>query len=447
MKGLTLNQREQARLQVLNQVLMGACSVVQAASILGLSERQVWRLLKRYRADGAAALVHGNRGRSPAHTLPTGAKQQVQALAAGPYAGVNQTHFTELLAEREGLHLSRSTVRRSLLAAGVRSPRTRRAPRHRSRRDRYPQEGMLLQIDGSRHEWLEDRGPRLTLLGAIDDATGTVPAAVFRDQEDAHGYFLLLRAILTTKGIPVAFYSDRHGIFQRSPRDPDSLVDQLAGRHQPTQFGRALQTLGIERIDAQSPQAKGRIERLWGTFQDRLVSELRLAGARTPEDATAVLAAFLPRFNARFGVPAAEAGHAYRAVPPDLDLAGVLAFHYARTVAADNTVRFFGQRLQLLPGPDRVSYVRSRVTVQERMDGSLVVVCQGQVLASQRAPDEPETLRARSRTSATTEVLHSAPLSADATLGEVGSPPTRPAKPAANHPWRRRDPLTFSLNR
>ena len=227
-------------------------------------------------------------------------------LARSTYAGCNFQHFTELLAEREDIALSRSSVRLILFGAGIRSPRKRRPPKHRSRRERYPREGMLLQIDGSRDDWLEGRGPYLTLVGAIDDATGKVPYGLFRGQEDAQGYTLLLDRIVENDGIPGALYHDGHGIFERSKREPESLEEQLMGRREPTQFGRIMEELGIISITSRSPQAKGRVERLWGTFQDRLKSELRIAGAKTAEEANRVLWDFLPRFNKRFAVPARE---------------------------------------------------------------------------------------------------------------------------------------------
>ena len=170
---------------------------------------------------------------------------------------------------------------------------------------------MLLQIDGSRHDWLEGRGPWLSLIGAIDDATGKVFHALFREQEDAQGYFLLLRHIVSSYGIPMVLYHDRHGIFERSKREPESLEEQLEGRRRPTQFGRLMEELGIVSIPSLSPQARGRIERLWSTFQDRLVSELRLAGARNLEEANRVLWDFLPRYNQKFTVPAAQSDSAF----------------------------------------------------------------------------------------------------------------------------------------
>ena len=276
----------------------------------------------------------------------------------------------------------------------MRSLRRRRAPRRYSRRERYPQEGMLLQIDGSRHDWLQGRGPHLTLVGAVDDATGTVPFALFRQQEDAHGYMLMLKDIIDHHGVPLALYSDRHGIFQRSPKEPESLAEQLRGRRDPTQFGRALEELDIRLILAHTPQAKGRIERIWGTFQDRLVSELRLAGASTIEQATRCSGTPCHATTQRFGVAPAQPGSAYRQLPAGVSLDAVLCFKY-RTVANDNTVRFNGSTLQLLPDGYRDSYARAEVEVQERLDGSIVVAYQGRTLAAQPAPIGPVEIRAR----------------------------------------------------
>ena len=438
-----MNQKEQQRLMVLNQVERGELTGEQAAELMGLGLRQVRRLLASYRKEGGAALAHGNRGRRPVHALSEEIRNQVVALAQGRYAGFNHHHLTELLAEREGLAMSRSSVWRILTAAGLRSSRYRRPAKHRCRRERYPQEGMLLQIDGSRHDWLEGRGPYLTLVGAIDDATGSVPYALFREQEDAQGYFLLLQEIVCSRGIPLALYSDRHGIFQRSVKDPDTLEEQLSGERQPTQFGRALKELGIQPILALSPQAKGRIERLWGTFQDRLVAELRLAGASTMDEANRVLEDFLPRFNARFSVPASQSGSAYRRPPQDLDLAGVLCFKYQRTVAGDNTIRFAGRTLQLLPGGlERPSYAHARAEVQERLDGSLVVCYQGQTIVTTQAPDHPVKLRARKTARVGSPTIPNSPI-LPVSVNSCGNN----HKPGPNHPWRKTLLVTKSLNR
>jgi len=309
---VTLSTREQTRLMVISEVERGEVGGREAAAVLGMSIRHFRRMVAAYREDGVVALAHGNRGRKPVNAIGEEIRQRVVDLAGSAYAGFNQQHFTELLVEREGIRLSRSSVRNILLGAGIRSPRKRRPPKHRSRRERYPKEGMLLQIDGSPHDWLQGRGPRMSLIGAIDDATGKVPYALFREQEDSHGYFLLMKGIVSRYGIPVAVYHDRHSIFEVSPddREHQSVQEQLSGKPMLTQFGRLLAELGITPISARSPQAKGRIERLWETFQDRLVSELRLAGISTLEEANRFLEGFLERYNARFAVPPEQSGSA-----------------------------------------------------------------------------------------------------------------------------------------
>jgi transposase len=273
---ITLNTQEQKRVMVLNRILAGQLSAAEAASLLKLSPRQVQRILAAYRKEGVAAVVHGNRDRKPKHTIGEEVRQQVIALATGPYAGCNQQHLRDLLAEREGIVLSRASVHRILAGAQLLADPKRRKPQHRRRRKRYAQEGMLLQIDGSRHNWLGDRGPWLTLIAAIDDATGKISAAIFREQEDAQGYFLLVRQLVERSGCPLALYHDRHSIFTQSRKatEADTLQEQLAGTQEPTQFARLLQELAITSIAARSPQAKGRVERLFGTRP-------RSAGRRT----------------------------------------------------------------------------------------------------------------------------------------------------------------------
>jgi len=388
MKGLTLTEREQMRMVVLNQVLEHTLDVASASRVLGVSERHAWRILAAYRKEGAAALAHGNRGRRPVNALEEELAQAVVRLAQERYPGVNHSHLTELLAEREGISLARTTVRGLLVRAGLRSLQQRRPPRHRVRRERLPQEGMLLQIDGSHHDWLQERGPRLTLLLAVDDATGTFPWGLFRKEEDALGYLLLAQGIIERRGIPLALYSDRHAVFRPVLAPPGS-------RGEATQFGRAMRELGVTQVFAMTPQAKGRIERANKTFQDRLVAELTLAGASTEADANRVLWEFLPRISQRFGVPAAHPGSAYRSVGPALDLAATLCCKFARKVAKDNTVKFRQQTLQLLPSLDHPTYASATVEVQVRLDGTLVVCHEGRLVSSRAAPPRPAFLRDR----------------------------------------------------
>jgi transposase len=382
----------------MNLVLEGRMRVVEASCVLGLSERHVWRILGAYRREGVAALAHGNRDGRPANALSEDTRQRVITLAGTRYAGVNHTHLTELLAEHEALTLSRSTVRNILVGASIASPRHRRPPRHRCRRERMPQEGVLVQIDGSYHNWLEGRGPWLTLLLAVDDATGTIPWALFREREDAQGYFRLLWGIIQSRGVPLAVYTDRHAVFQPPRRSSETVEESLSGKRGRTQVGRALRELGISQVFARSPEAKGRVERMAGTFQDRLVSELRLAGAATMADANRVLWSFLPSFNQRFGVPPAQSEVAYRPVEPNLDLATILCFKHDCKVARDNTVKYRWHTLQLLPDSDRRSYTGVRAEVQIRLDGNMVVFHQGRIIPSREAPPRAGVLRSGNST-------------------------------------------------
>src|SRR5712691_10328567 len=457
---IILTHRAEQFLKVLHALDRGELLMVEAAQLLGRSIRQVRRLRCAFRTRGTAALVHGNRGRPPANRIADRVRARVVRLAQTTYAGLNDHHLQELLAEREDLTLSRPSLRRILRAAGLPSPRRHRPPRHRRRRERMPQEGLLVQLDGSRHPWLDQRGPRLSLLAAMDDATGEVLAATFRDEEDAHGYLQVFATLTQTQGIPVAAYSDRHGIFHRAASQrPLTLQEQLAGKPAPTQVERALQELGIHWIPAHSPQAKGRIERLFGTFQNRLRSELRLAGVRDREGANAFLAAFLSRFNARFARPPADSTSAYRLWPRGLDPQTVFCFKYQRVVSNDNTVTCGPHRLQLLPGPGGRSYAKAAVEVHERLDGSLAGFYQGRRLATQALAGLPpgrvparEHRRPRIADPASdTQALPggiSAPTSPRQTRPGVSEKAissarsgkrrirTRTSIPASDHPWR-----------
>jgi hypothetical protein len=308
METITMTVQEQRRARVLTRILGGELTMTEGAAELGLSERQLWRLRAAFVELGPAGLVHGNRGRVSTRRIDTDLRARVVELRER-YGPINDSHFCELLAEREGIVLSRESLRTILRAADIASPRRRRSPRYRSRRPRMGAEGTLLQLDGSRHDWLEGRGPELVLVGAIDDATGLVTAADFRDQEDAAGYLEILRTTIERYGLPGAIYRDGHGAF--APTNP-SRTERTGGDPALSQVGRALVELDIDSILAGSPQAKGRIERLWGTFQDRLVVELRLAGVSDRAGADAFLVDYLPRHNARFAVPALDPVPAWR---------------------------------------------------------------------------------------------------------------------------------------
>src|SRR5271156_6276871 len=362
----TLSQKELQRVSVISACIKGVMVCARAAVLLCLSVRQVKRLKKRMREDGEAALAHTNRGRPSHRRLPEAVRERIVQLARNTYAGFNDHHLCEKLVEREGLSLSRETLRRLLRQHGLGSPRKRRAPAHRQRRVRCARLGELVQLDGSPHDWLEGRGPQLTALGMQDDATGKILAAQFFPSETTEGYFHLLRSLLRRFGVPLAFYGDRSAIFVRND-DCWTLEEELAGKRQPTQFGRALQQLGVTFIAAQSAQAKGRVERLWGVLQDRLCSELRLARACDLDSANRVLRSFVADYNRRFaGVPR-EGAKGWRPAPENLERIG--AFLHERVVSNDNIVQWEGRRFQIPPQNRRFSFAGAKIQLYQALDG------------------------------------------------------------------------------
>jgi transposase len=297
--------------------LAGRISNREGAAALRLSPRQFQRLKQRFREGGGApALRHQGRGRLSHRRLPASTTVPVQALLSGRYKGFNDTHATEKLLEVEKIAISRESVRRLRRALDLPAVHRRRPAQHRSRRPREQAAGQLVQLDGSPFDWLEGRGPTMTLLGAIDDATSQVVALHFRPTEDLHGYATVLQQMFTTVGLPVALYGDGVNILVRNDRHW-TLDEQLAGTQAPTHLGRVLQDLGIGYVQARSPQGKGRVERLWGTLPDRLVSELRLRGIATRAAANAFLPEFIADFNRRFAQAPAAPQSVWRRPPRD----------------------------------------------------------------------------------------------------------------------------------
>jgi transposase len=432
---LIVTTKDQQRIETLSYWLSGAMTVAEAAALLGRSERTAWRLRAAFQAGGVDRLVHGNRGRASPRRLPSATGERIVELARTRYRGVNDSHLAELLAEDEGITIGRSSLQRLLRRAGVGTTRTRRAPKYRSRRERMPQAGLLVQIDGSPHDWLEGRGPRLTLVGAIDDATGVIVAATFAPVEDGRAYLTILARMCRDHGVPAAVYRDRSGIF--APTHPGGPLGDGGA-----QVGRAFAELGITSIAAASPQAKGRVERLWGTCQDRLVSELRLAGADDLASANAGLVRFIGRFNAQFSVPPAIATPAWRRRPTIRELDRICAFRWWRVVGNDNTVRVEGAVLQLPATIGGRGVAGRRVEVELRLDGRLLIVDRGRtLLALPVSPTDRELRGVRL-------VATSGPAPAAGGTERPGYPP-RP-----NHPWNRPGPkapsraiLTESLSR
>jgi transposase len=363
----TLTMKDERRLDIIQRVYRSELTVVQAALVMGVSERQCYRVKARVGKAGAKGVVHGNRGRQCKRKTKEKVVRRVVALARGKYRGFNDHHLTEKLKEQEQIELSREKVRRILRAEGIASPRKRRGIKHRSRRERRASEGMMLQVDGSPHDWLQGRGPRLCLIGAIDDATNKVMGALFVQAESSWGYLHLFSKIFKEHGVSQSIYTDCHSVFW-TDREP-TIDEQMINRKPTTEVGRGLEELGVTLILAHSPQAKGRIERLWNTFQDRLVSELRLAKAKTVQQATVVLDRYLPVHNRKFSKPA-TAESAWRKVS-SLQIERALCFKQQRTVAKDNTVTFEGTVLQIPKTSPFRSHANKRIDVHVLLDGAV----------------------------------------------------------------------------
>jgi hypothetical protein len=443
----TMTRKEAPRAGLVRAALDGKITNAEGARALRVSVRQFKRLKARVRSEGVRGLLHRRRGQPSPRRLAPAVAEQVVTLMTTTYDGFNDAHLTEKLQEAHALPISRATVRRIRLALGRPARRRRRAPKHRTRRERAPALGQLVQLDASLFDWFEGRGPRATLHGLIDDATSQPLALWLRPTEDLHGYLTVLGQTCRAFGVPVTLYGDRLNVFVRNDRHW-SLAEQLAGQQAPTHFGRVLADLGIGFIEAQSPQAKGRIERLWATLQDRLVSELRLRGISTLEAANAFLPEFLDDFRRRFGQRPAVPTPAWRPAPRDLDR--VLSCRYSRLVARDNTVRVAARWVQIPPGPGARSYAGCRVEVRELLDGRLMAFYQGTLLVTQAAPPGSFALKPRRHPGQDRQTAQRqqrrrvgelrravAALAAVRRLAATPAPtPPRSGVPAAHHPWR-----------
>jgi hypothetical protein len=390
---LTMSRKEVPRAGLLKAALAGKITNEQGARALRLSVRQFQRLKGRYRAEGARGLRHRLRGRASPRRLSDPVRARILHLLRTVYPDCNDCHATEKLREVEHLAVSRATVRRLRRAADLPAKRRRRPRRYRARRTPMAQAGALVQLDASPFAWFGPDRPPATLHGAIDDATGEPVALCFRPTEDLHGYLAVLGQLGRTHGVPLALYTDRLSVFRRNDAHW-TLEEQLQGAQHPTHFGRILDDLAIGLIQAHSPQAKGRVERLWGTLQDRLVVELRLHGLTTLAAANAFLPTFLADFCPRFARPPADLQPAWRLAPRDLP--DVLSCRYVRTVGHDNTVRLGSRLLQLRPGPGGRSWTGCHVEVRECLDGRALVVYQQRRLLTVPAPAADFVLSPRS---------------------------------------------------
>jgi transposase len=343
-----MSQKQLSRYVTISRLIENKLTVKEAAISLGLSTRQILRLKKGVKTSGANALMHKNTGRKPHHAICSSLREKIIALRNSPtYSNANFCHFQELLAEYENIKISYSALYALLKKAGISSPKKRRRFREHRRRKRKEQEGLLIQLDASPFSWLED-GKTYHLHGGIDDATGQLVGLYLAESECLEGYFQTIYLMLELFGIPVSTYSDRHSIFFSPKCDKLSLEDQLAGKRvNLTQFGRAMSQLGVHMIPARSPQAKGRIERLWQTLQSRLTVELKCQGIKTIQEANIFLRDYIPKFNAHFGVEAKEES-AFRAVPEGMCLDHILCVIEKRTYDQGGVFSFYHKHFQIL---------------------------------------------------------------------------------------------------
>jgi len=395
-KGLYVSQKDIRRWELLRKVVDESLTLSQVTQALGVSYRQAKRLKAKVMAQGLAGLCHGNRGRPPHNRAQQPLRVRVLELSKERYFDFNDSHFTEMLGEREGIVVSRETVRAWRRAAGVRPKRKHHPPKHRRRRPRKEAEGLMMLWDGSPHHWFGKDYPACCLMAAIDDATSKVLAAFFCPAETSWAYLKLLEQVVLHWGVPASVYQDRHGTLKRND-DHWSLAEELAGKQRPTQVGAALEGLAIAPIFALSPQAKGRVERLFGTLQDRLAASLRLAGITEIAPANDFLPGFLEAHNGRFAQAAAQPEPVWGKAPKPAARERILSLCYPAKVSPDNAVRLDGMILDIPPGPGKRSYAKQPVEVRQLLDGRWRVYYRERVIAQAPATQIAELTRTRTR--------------------------------------------------
>lgn len=399
------SQRELKRLHVVQKVIEGALKQTEAAEMLSLSIRQTGRIIHRVKEEGAEGVVHQSRGRESNRKLPQEVKDKVLGLYRQYYAGFGPTLAQEKLLERDGIRISDETLRIWLIEAEL-WKKKRKGRQHRQWRPRKERYGQMIQADGSHHDWFEGRGPGCVLMGYIDDATGRVYGR-FYEYEGTIPAMDSFRKYIRKNGIPMSLYMDKHTTYKSTGKP--TIEDELNGTEPMSEFGRALKELGVQLIHAHSPQAKGRVERLFNTLQDRLVKEMRLRGISSIAEANEFLKEYLPIYNRRFAKKAAEAENLHRPIPKGLDLQRILCIKTERTVRNDFTIAHDKKLYQI---EDAVK--TKKLMVEEYTDGSMAIWCKKQKVKFRQIVIRPEKLQKQS------------PL-----------PSQRKAfAPAKDHPWR-----------
>jgi len=377
---IMMHQREVKRLHVIQKVLERVIKQVEAAEILSLSGRQIGRIVKRIRREGDRGIVHQSRGRPSNRRMADKVKDKVIRLYRAQYKDFGPTLASEKLSERDGIRISDETLRRWLLEAGD-WKRSRKGRKHRQWRERKGHRGEMVQIDGSHHAWFEDRGSECVLMGYIDDATGKVFAR-FYDYEGTIPAMDSFKRYVRKRGLPLKVYLDKHSTYKSTAKP--TIEEELDGVEPLSEFERALRELGVEISHAHSPQAKGRIERLFRTFQDRVIKEMRLTGIKTIEEGNKFLEGYLPLYNKRFSVRPRDKDDVHRPLPRGIDLNAILCIKTERTLRNDFTVAH-NHKLYQIEDATRAS----KVIVQDRMDGSMKVTYQGRALRFKEITERP----------------------------------------------------------
>lgn len=424
---LELSEKELRKLYVVKQVAEGKLKQVEAAESLGVTDRQVRRLLNNYRDRGAEGFANKLRGKHSNNKVDKNLTDRAIKLVQDKYPDFGPTLASEKLEELDGLKIAVSTLRRAMIAHSVWSEKRQKKPIHRTRRPRKPCYGDMEQFDGSSHDWFEGRyneGEYTTLLASIDDATGKV-SAWFSEYEGTVPVMKFWWRYFEVFGKPGIIYLDRHSTYKvntKNALDDDAVVSQ---------FTRAMNELGVQVINANTPQAKGRIERLFGTLQDRLVKELRLAGINNPKDANKFLQDYLPKFNARFSVTSGSDVDSHVSLSKSDDLPAVLSVQEIRVVSRDFVVRFKNYWYQLNKGQPTTVYPGSKVTIEKRLDDTLHIRLNGKYLSYTRLDSQPPKLKK--------------PITALAPEPRKELQVKSITKPSANHPWRKFMLLPYSI--
>lgn len=391
---IAITQKEATRYDVLRRVLDGTISLMDAAGYMGVSYRQAKRLKKKAE-KGLWALAHGNRGREPSNKLADQVRTRILSLSDEKYSCFNDTHFSEQL-PAEGIKVCRETVRGIRRYAGIAPKRKRKPKKHHRRRPRKTSEGLMMLWDGSPHRWFGPDKDPCCLMAAMDDATGKILGLLFCEHECSWAYLELLRRVVAGWGVPCSVYQDKHSALKRND-DWWSLEEELAGEREPTQVGMALADLGIEPIFANSPQAKGRIEKLFETLQDRLVAEMDILGIKEIEAANAYVEdVFIQEFNERFTVKA-TGEHRWRRLHSSVDLDRICSFRYKAKVANDNAVRFCGMVFDIEPGPGGRNYAGIQADLRQMLDGSWRIYYHDELIGQAASTEVGEPFKTKRR--------------------------------------------------